>query len=127
MVGVWDASGTGDSAKAQLEDLTADVGPSHSEENETFLGWTGYAENNGIAWKDRAGSLCATRAPYANWFEEQIAQHEISHNFDAPDRGTLKGEHPECIMNEEWAYSGTTIWDTEDWDIVNYNITGQTD
>lgn len=124
--GVWDASGTGDNTRDQLDDLVADVGPSHWEEDETYLGWVATGDHNGRGKLDQAGSVCATSTSSdwsAEWGHEQIAQHEISHNFNAPDRGRWGYEHQECIMNSEWAYRGTTIWGSEDWDIVNDNIT----
>lgn len=120
--GYWDASGTGKDTFDIIDTL---------ENQDTFLnydwevvtGWVDEMNNNGVANRDGYYSVnaCITNNG-VDWDHDQIVQHEISHNFDAPDRGTLGYEHEKCIMNYEYAWRGIDYWCSDDNYIIDVNI-----
>ena len=128
----WDASDVSpyDNSSKLLDDLKQDtdwVRYHHNDGdpvNDIVIGWVKYADHNGRAYINGSFSVAATQASGEDWPHDSIAQHEISHNFNAPDRGWWPWEHPECIMNYWYAYWGTDKWDDEDWWIVYGNING---
>jgi hypothetical protein len=70
-------------------------------------------------------AVCAVRRENGfDWPHDSIAQHEISHNFNAGEGGTWCWEHPECIMNYCWAKLGTDIWCENHWCVVYGNVNG---
>ncbi|NJD51643.1 MAG: hypothetical protein FIB07_02125 [Candidatus Methanoperedens sp.] len=123
----WDASDVSPAtdAYAAHADLVQDTAWMRTQANDIVLGWAHDVNHNGLADLDGFFALAAdTVVGNLDWPHDSIVQHEISHLFNAPDRGTWSWEHPECIMNYEWAYWGTNIWDTVDRGIVNENVWG---
>lgn len=93
--------------------------------NDIVAGWVRIGDHNGMAGRNGWFSVNAVRTELAvDWPHDSIAQHEISHNFNADDQGYWYWEHPECIMNYNWAYWGTDIWCSDCWNIVYGNING---
>jgi hypothetical protein len=125
--GYWDAGDIAPSTSSleALADLEQDEGWVRTQDNDIVLGWAHDLDHNGIAYGDGFFAVNSdTAVGNPDWPHDSIVQHETSHLFNADDRGTWWWEHPECIMNYEWAYLGTDIWDTEDWNIVNENVWG---
>lgn len=94
-----------------LNDLIEDESWVRYAANDVVLGWTHEMDNNGIAKKNGAYSVCSDTVGgivYLEWPHDSIVQHEVSHNFNAEDQNSVS--HPECIMNYAWAYDGTNIW-----------------
>ncbi len=123
----WDASDVSPATNASLvlDDLRDDTGWLRTAENDIILGWAHDLDHNGIAYGDGFLALASdTRVGDVDWPHDSIVQHEVSHLFDAPDRGTWSWEHEECIMNYWYAYLGTDIWCPTDWSIVYTNIWG---
>jgi len=128
----WDASDVSpkDSAVKLLEDLAQDEGwvrdafNDGDPANDIVMGWVDYMDHNGMAYVNGFYSVCAVKASTPDWPHDSIAQHEISHNFNAKDQGTWFWEHPECIMNYNWAYWGTDKWCSDCGNTVNGNING---
>ncbi|ODV50377.1 hypothetical protein C7960_0967 [Methanohalophilus euhalobius] len=120
----WDASDISptDSSSAALSDLRQDSAYIRDSSNDIVLGWVDYLDNNGRAYIDGPYSVCAVSASGVDWPHDSIVQHEISHNFGALDQGWYVYEHPKCIMNYMWAYSGTNIWCSDCEDDVQYGI-----
>ena len=110
----WDASDVSpwDSSDELLDDLRDDTGQVRDDfndkdpSNDIVIGWVKYADHNGIAYCDGFFSVAATEAAGVDWPHDSIAQHEISHNFNAPDHGYYCQV---CIMCYTWAYA-TDIW-----------------
>ncbi|HJH26696.1 MAG TPA: hypothetical protein C5S37_07975, partial [Methanophagales archaeon] len=110
----WDASDVSpaDSSLELLKDIEQDtdwVRYSYNDGdpvNDIVTGWADYMDHNGMAYLNGFFSVCAVKASGLDWPHDSIAQHEISHNFNAIDQGTWYWEHPECIMNYNWAYWG---------------------
>ena len=105
-----------------LDDLIDDCSYIRDSDNDIVLGWVDLLDHNGIAKGDGPYSLCAVEASGVDWPHDSIVQHEISHNFGALDQGTYINEHPECIMNYNWAYFGTNIWCSDCANDVQYGI-----
>ncbi|HID43494.1 MAG TPA: hypothetical protein EYP30_06950 [Archaeoglobaceae archaeon] len=133
----WDASDVSppDNSSKLLRDLAEDTGGLRDDyndrnpSNDIVIGWVKYADHNGIAYCNGFFSLGATDSPWfgwADWPHDSIAQHEISHLFNAGEGGFWCNEHPECIMNYCWASGlhGTDKWCDEHWDVVFGNING---
>lgn len=130
----WDASDVSPAtdAYAAFQDLKDDTGWLRTAENDIVLGWAHELNRNGLADPDGFFALASdTRVGDLDWPHDSIVQHEVSHLFDAPERGTWMSEHRdssgnyiECIMNYEWAYWGTNNWCPEDSTTVNANIHG---
>lgn len=78
--------------------------------NDLIIGWTHNMDKNGRDYPSGPYNVCADTADGLDWPHDSIVQHEVSHNFDADEGGYFAYEHPECIMNYEWAYGGTNIW-----------------
>ena len=66
--------------------------------NDIVTGWVDWMDHNGLAWRNNFSSVCAVKASGLDWPHDSIAQHEISHNFNATDRGRWKYQHPECLV-----------------------------
>lgn len=134
--GIWDAS---DVSPANyyiglIEDLSQDTNSYRSSSNDydpvndIVIGWVKNMDHNGVAYQNGWFSVCATVADDGvDWPHDSIAQHEVSHNFNAPEGGTWWWEHSKCIMNYWYAYWGTDIWCTSCWNKVNVNIDGTSD
>jgi hypothetical protein len=129
----WDASDVPQPINSSqlLEDLAQDTDGWRDDYNDgdpvndIVTGWVDWMDHNGRAYRNGNFSACGVRSwDYPDWPHDSIAQHEISHNFNAADQGTWKYQHPECIMNYEWAYSGTDIWCSSCWNKVYGNIKG---
>ncbi len=127
----WDASDvSSDSSSELLDDLAQDTNwwrSSYNDgdsTNDIVIGWVKYADHNGMAYLNGFFSVAATQASGVDWPHDSIAQHEISHNFNADDAGTWPWEHPECIMNYYYAWQGTDKWCDEHWNVVYGNING---
>ena len=134
----WDLSDVCNNASEALDDLREDWGWLADNVNDVVFGWADNLDRNGIAYPDgtwyHSDGTWGAFAPFAiasenipaewDWPEDSVVQHEMSHLFDAPDRGTWWWEHPECIMNYWYAYWGTDIWGSEDWTRVYHNIWG---
>jgi hypothetical protein len=96
-----------------------------NHKNDIVIGWVDMGDHNGIAYCNHYFSIAATRTlSGVNWPHDSIAQHEISHNFNAGEGGTWCWEHPECIMNYCWAKLGTDIWCENHWCVVYGNVNG---
>jgi len=121
---IWDASDEVPAYNASniLEDLMDDCSYIRDSDNDIVLGWVDLLDHNGVAYRDGPYSLCAVEASGVDWPHDSIVQHEISHNFGALDQGTYINEHPECIMNYNWAYFGTNIWCSDCANDVQYGI-----
>lgn len=130
----WDASDASPATDAHpvFQDLKDDTGWLRTQDNDIVLGWAHELDLNGLADPDGFFALASdTRVWNVDWPHDSIVQHEVSHLFDAPERGTWKSEHVdssgnyiECIMNYQWAYEGTNIWCPTDSSTVNANIHG---
>ncbi len=127
----WNASDVSSNSSSELlKDLAQDTNWWRSTyndgnpANDIVIGWVKYADHNGIADFDGFFSVAATQASGVDWPHDSIAQHEISHNFNADDAGTWPWEHPECIMNYYYAWQGTDKWCNEHWNVVYGNING---
>lgn len=125
----WDAGDVSPATNASetLKDLKDDTGWLRTADNDIVLGWAHDLDHNGIAYGDGFFALASdTRVGDVDWPHDSIVQHEVSHLFDAPERGTWPNEHNwiECIMNYNYAYMGTDIWCSTDWNIVYTNIWG---
>ncbi|WP_169745336.1 zinc metalloprotease [Geoglobus ahangari] len=106
----WDASDvSSDISEDLLDDLAQDTDWWRGEYNDRdpvndiVIGWVKYADRNGMAKTNGFFSIGATQAAGVDWQHDSIAQHEISHNFNANDAGMWPWEHPECIMNYYYA------------------------
>lgn len=121
---VWDASNiqTPNNSSQALADLWSDTNSYRTADNRLLLGWAHNMDHNGMAYHNGPVSVCADTADGFDWPHRQIVQHEISHNFGAAEGGWFSWEHPECIMNYEWAYLGTTKWCTSCKNAVNYGL-----
>ncbi|MDD2665991.1 MAG: hypothetical protein PHD13_00555 [Methanocellales archaeon] len=96
----WDASDVGDSVYDLLDDLEDDI--PNSAANMVTMGWVDNADHNGVAQLSGYYSVCAESPVYwrANWPDDSVAQHELSHNFDAEDQADSGGECTDsCIMD----------------------------
>jgi hypothetical protein len=125
----WDASDVSPATDSGLvlDDLRDDTGWMRTQPNDIVLGWAHDIDRNGRAYEDDFSALASdTRVGDVDWPHDSIVQHEISHQFEAPEGGTWPNEHnwQECIMNYYYAYMGTDIWCPTDWNIVNANIWG---
>lgn len=120
---IWNPSGTPtyDSQRV-LDDLRTDCIGIRQQDNDLVLGWVNFLDHNGRAGRDDSFSVCAVQADGFDWPHDSIVQHEISHNFGAVDQGYYTNEHAQCIMNYQWAYSGTNVWCTNCGDDVEYGI-----
>ena len=88
-------------------------------DNQIVLGWAHNLDHNGLATGDGFYAVCSDTTPliidgwpYINvdWPHDSIVQHEVSHLFNASEGGKWSYEHnAECIMNYEWAFTGTNI------------------
>ncbi len=108
-----------------LSDLAEDTGWMRTQGNDIVLGWAHDLDHNGISYGDGFFAVASdTRVGNVDWPHDSIVQHEISHLFNAPDRGTWSWTHQECIMNYWYAYWGTDIWCPTDRGIINENIWG---
>ncbi len=128
----WDPLSGLSPADEALEDLKEDWGWYATEHYEIEFGWADQLDHNGIAYMNGYNDKTGEYIPYAvgsetgptDWPDDSVVQHEISHLFNAPDRGTWSWEHPECIMNYWYAFWGTDKWCSDDWWIVYGNING---
>ena len=127
----WDASDVSLSISSDLiKDLAEDTDwwrSSYNDRdptNDIVIGWVKYADHNGMAYINGFFSIAATQASGVDWLHDSIAQHEISHNFNADDAGSWPWEHPECIMNYYYAWLGTDKWCDEHWNVIYGNING---
>ncbi|WP_152417806.1 zinc metalloprotease [Haloferax mucosum] len=119
--GHWDASGVGTNTDDMLDDIAGDTDKFRDGDNHIVTGWVDKMDNNGIA--GRYHSVNAIDPVYGvPWPHEQLVQHELSHNFEAPDRGTAGYEHKKCVMNYEYAARGIGYWCDVDHDIIENNI-----
>ncbi|ADI74343.1 hypothetical protein Metev_1491 [Methanohalobium evestigatum Z-7303] len=120
----WDASDVSpaDDSSNALEDLIEDTNV-RDDANDIVIGWAHDMDHNGIAKIGGPYCVCSDSANLkVDWPHDSIVQHEVSHNFDAEDQGYWGYEHPECIMNYEWAYLGRNIWCSSCEDVVQYGI-----
>ena len=131
----WDASDVSppDNSSKLLRDLAEDTGGLRDDyndrnpSNDIVIGWVKYADHNGIAYCNGFFSVAVTDAQWGwwgDWPHDSIAQHEISHNFNAGEGGVYPWEHPTCIMNYCHARLGTDVWCDEHWHVVFGNING---
>lgn len=121
----YSASGIGDDAGQLLDRLASEIGTYCSflrdANNEVVIGWVDFASNNGIAYGDGFFTVAAEEASGVDWDHDEIIQHEVSHLFNALDRGTWWWEG-DGIMNYWDAEMGVTTWETADWNTVKNNI-----
>ncbi len=131
--GIWDASDVSPPNYywGLINDLNEDTNfyrsgyNDYDPVNDIVLGWVKNMDHNGAADINGWFSVCATVADDGvDWPHDSIVQHEVSHNFNAPEGGTWWYEHPECIMNYWYAYWGTDIWCNTCWNKVYGNIRG---
>lgn len=126
----WDASDVDDDVYNLLEDLSEDI--NYGTDNTVIVGWVDDANRNGIGYISWHYSVCAETPAWwtgrANWPDDSVVQHELSHNFDAQDQhesGTnCTGE---CIMNYYWAWNrgaGTDKWCSYHYSIVESGVWG---
>jgi len=121
-LGFWDASDVSDSDNSSqvLDDLREDCSWAQDADNEIVFGWADDLDHNGRAYLNgfyAVGSENPTH-PF-DWSEKCVVQHEISHNFNAPDHGYFG---PYCIMTYFYAYLGVDKWCSDCWDTVYGNI-----
>ena len=115
----WDLSDISPiySAEEAVKDLKQDFGylvesnPPYytTPDNNIVIGWADGLDHNGIADKLNGFFSVGSEEPCcgkANWPDGSVAQHEISHNFNADEGGYWCWEHPECIMN----YCHAFLW-----------------
>ncbi|WP_202319237.1 zinc-dependent metalloprotease family protein [Archaeoglobus neptunius] len=98
-------------------------------QNDMVIGWIKTADDNycGYAYINGYFSVgVAESGYYSCWVLplDIIAQHEISHNFNADDMGRYCWEHDRCIMNYCWAIMGTNTWCDSCWQKIYNNING---
>ncbi|RLI75689.1 hypothetical protein DRP04_13265 [Archaeoglobales archaeon] len=129
----WDASDVTpwDNSSKLLKDLAKDTGGLRDDyndkdpTNDIVIGLVKFADHNGMASCNGFFSVAATSTYAWTWPHDSIAQHEISHNFNAGEGGFWCWEHEECIMNYCWAgFWGTDKWCDDHWNVVNGNING---
>lgn len=121
----WDASDVGDSVYDLLPDLAEDI-PNPCI-NMVTMGWVDNADHNGLGQRSGYYSVCAEAPVYwrANWPDDSVAQHELSHNFDAQDADKSGGQCTDsCIMDYLDAFLGTDEWCPYHWNIVNAGVWG---
>lgn len=112
---------------AILNDLRNDVQSTCPEYlngiNAITFGWVKESNHNGAQDPDGFFGFGAEACPGVcwDWDHDMIAQHEISHAFNAYDRGTY-GWQGDGVMNYYGAYTRETWWAQPDWDIVYNNI-----
>lgn len=133
----WNASDEGASVSASqlLADFKADIlnsgqcpSPNYqTQPYELSWGWANTLDHNGIAYGDDWFSIGASYqcSGCAKWDNDEIIQHEISHSFNAGDRGTFWWEG-DGIMNYYDAYLGINYWAQPDYNIVGNNMKGCT-
>lgn len=108
----WDASNIVpyDNAYGLIKDLKADI-PAGSA-NVINIGYVQKANHNGIAYAPNSQySVCALHPSViaADWPEDSVTQHEVSHNFGLYEQGG--GNHVwGCIMDYASAYAGVDTW-----------------
>jgi len=124
----WDLSDISPAYNASeaLKDLEQDFAFFVVDDNHIVIGWADRLDHNGIARMNRFHSVgvedpCCGKA---NWPDDSVAQHEISHLFNAGEGGYWCWEHPECIMNYCHAFWGTDEWCGSHWYDVFVNING---
>ncbi|HUR69508.1 MAG TPA: hypothetical protein VM370_09705 [Candidatus Thermoplasmatota archaeon] len=129
----WNAADEGTSVDAYvlLDDIEADIlNPSQCSTSyqtqrwELTWGWVQTMDHNGIAEPDHwfaIGTSYQCWGGCAKWDNDEIVQHEISHNFNALDRGTYSWEG-DGIMNYYDAWTGVTYWAQPDYNIVGNNM-----
>ena len=123
-LGFWDASdvSNSDNSSQVLSDLAEDCSWAQNADNEIIFGWADDLDHNGIAYLNgfyAVGSENPTH-PF-DWPEKSVVQHEISHNFNAPDHGYIG---PYCVMTYLYGYLGVDKWCSDCWDTVYRNIWG---
>jgi len=121
----WDASDVDDNIYNLLSDLDEDI-PNPCT-NTVTMGWVDNADHNGVAHLDGYYSVCAEAPVWwrANWPDDSVAQHELSHNFDAQDAEESGGQCTDsCIMDYWDAFWGTDEWCPYHWDIVDAGVWG---
>lgn len=87
----WDVSdiSPADNSSEAIEDLSDDFGWAATP-NSLVVGWADNLDHNGIAWCDTSFSV-DSETPVGvtwDWNEDDIAQHEFSHNFNAGEGGS---------------------------------------
>ena len=105
--GYWDASDVGSNMNDILDDLIEDCDKyRHGAENQVLMGWVRDANpGSGLACQD--GFWCVAKES-SIFVKRLIAQHEISHLFNAPDHGY--SPWPYCIMSYWWLFFGVNTW-----------------
>ncbi len=131
----WDASDvTTGKLSDYLDDLAEDVGSWRSwyndgdPQNDIMIGWIKSADDKycGYAYINGFYSVGVSESGhYACWVIplDIVAQHEISHNFNAID-SRYCWEHDPCIMNYCWVTPGAKTWCNSCRERVNVNING---
>ena len=128
--GCWDLIHpfeVGSSSEDALDDLILEVYWSYpwmrDSDNEIVLGWADNLDKNGIAEGDGFFSLGSETPTHPfDWPEDTVSQHEISHNFNAPDHGYYCQY---CVMCYYWAWNGVNHWCPECQDIIDANVNYQ--
>ncbi len=117
-LGFWDASDVSDSDNASqvLDDLAKDCSWAQNADNEIVFGWADDLDHNGMAYLNGFYAVGAENPTHPfDWPEKSVAQHEISHNFNAPDHGYLG---PYCIMTYLYGYLGVDQWCSDCWNTI---------
>ena len=123
-LGFWNASDVSDTHNASqvLDDLKNDCSWVRDSNNEIVFGWADDLDHNGIAYLNGFYAVGSENPIYPfDWPEKSVVQHEISHNFNAPDHGYFG---PYCIMTYFYGYLGVDKWCKDCWNTVYGNIWG---
>ncbi len=105
--GYWDASDvSSNDIYNYLVDLGDDVDQYLNYDNQVAMGWVkDAAGGTGKAWISGFFSVAKEKS---NFRHEEIAQHEISHNFGAKDHGFFSW--PPCLMGYLWLWLRIGNW-----------------
>ena len=109
-IGFWDASNVPDphSSSQVLDDLREDCRWAQNADNEIVFGWADDLDLNGRAFSNGYYAVGSENPTHLfDWSEKSVVQHEISHNFNAPDHGY---DGPRCIMTYLHAFLGFDQW-----------------
>lgn len=121
-IGFWDASDVPDvhNTSQVLKDLEEDCSWAQNADNEIVFGWADDLDHNGRAYQPGFYAVGAETPTHPFDYPDNIVvQHEISHNFNAPDHGYIG---PYCVMTYLWAYLGVDVWCSDCWKIIHDTI-----
>ncbi len=103
--GFWDASDVTPSSGNFLQDLYDDCKQYRKKDNQILFGWVYDGPNAGNSWRQ---DFYAVAEEWNFFSHKRVAQHEVSHCFNAPDHGWWLS-FP-CVMSYWWMWFGWFGW-----------------